>query len=72
MFSDISGICLFLAYETLRAIFTLAFSIFFQSSISDEKCIPFQLYLFIKGLIFLLLSKCFCIYSCFKADVTAY
>ena len=45
----------FLAYKTLRAIATLFFSNFFQLFFSDGKFIPSQLYLFIKGLIFVIL-----------------
>ena len=50
---------LFLAYKALKAIVTLLFPIFFQSSFSDEKFIPSQLYLFIKSLIFVILCRSF-------------
>ena len=50
---------LFLAYKALKAIVTLFFPIFFQSSFSDEKFIPSQLYLFIKSLIFVILCRSF-------------
>ena len=50
---------LFLAYKALKAIVTLFFPIFFQSSFSDEKFIPSQLYLFIKSLIFVTLCRSF-------------
>ena len=51
----------FLTFKTLRAIviYIYIFLIFFQSSFSDEKFIPFQLYLFIKCLIFVILSGYF-------------
>ena len=42
----------------LRAIVRLFCSDFFQSSIFDAKFIPFQLYLFINGLIFETFSRC--------------
>ena len=42
----------FLAYKMLRATVILFFSNFFQSSFSQRNFIPFQLYFFIKGLIF--------------------
>ena len=42
----------FLPYKKFRAMFTLFFSNFSQSSFSDEKCILSQLCLFIKSLIF--------------------
>ena len=61
----------FLTYKTLKAIVTLFFSIFFQSFFSDGICIPFQLYLFIKGLIFVILSERFPISSSFNATVIA-
>ena len=53
----------FLVYKTLRAVVTLFFSNFFQLSFSDGKFIPSQLYLFIKGLIFVIPSECFPISS---------
>ena len=62
----------FLAYKTLRVILTLFLSNFFQLSFSDEKFIPSYLYLFIKGLIFVLLSACFPISSWFNATITTY
>ena len=43
--------------KTLRAIVTIFFSNFFQSSFSDGKFTPSHLYLFIKGLIFVVLSE---------------
>ena len=61
-----------LAYKTLRAISKLFLSRFFQSSFSDGKCIPCQLYLFIKGLIFAIHRGSFFISSQFNAAVTAY
>ena len=62
----------FLAYKTLRAIVTLFFSIFFQSSFSDGKLIPSQLYLFINGLIFLILCENFLISSWLNVTGTSY
>ena len=62
----------FLTYKTLRTIVTLFFSNFFQSSFSDGKSIPSQLYLFIKGLIFVILCGFFSISSWFNVTVTAY
>ena len=50
----------FLAYKTLKAIATLFFSNFFESLFSDVKFLPSsQLYLFIKGLIFVIFSGFF-------------
>ena len=46
-------------YKTLRAIVILFFSNFFQSFFSDGKLISSELYLFIKGLIFVVLSGFF-------------
>ena len=43
---------LFLVYKPLRAISGLFFLIFFQSIFCYEKCISFELYLFVKALIF--------------------
>ena len=56
----------FLAHETLRATVTLFFSNFFEWSFSDGKFIPSQLYLFIKGLIFVIVCRFFLISSWFK------
>ena len=53
----------FLAYKTLGAVVRLFFSIFFQSSFSNGKFIPAQLYLFIKGLMFVILCRSFLISS---------
>ena len=50
---------LFSFYKTLRAIVILFFSNFFQSSFSDGNLISSELYLFIKGLIFIVLSGFF-------------
>ena len=74
MFWNISRIYFFsfLAYKTLRGIVWLIFSNFFQSPFSDGKFIPFQLYLFIKGLVFVILCRSFLISSWFNATVTAY
>ena len=55
---------------TLRVIVTLFFSNFFQSTFSDRKFIPSHLYLFIKGLLFVIVSACFLISSSFAATVT--
>ena len=55
----------FLAYKTLRAIVTLVISNYFQSSFSDQKYVPSQLYLFTKGLNFVILCR-------FNATVTTY
>ena len=52
----------FSAYKTLRVFVTLFFSIFFQSPFSDGKCIPSQLYLFVKVFIFVILSGFFHIF----------
>ena len=62
----------FLGYKTFRAIVTLFFSNFFQSSFSDGKFVPFQFYLFIKDLIFLILYGYFFISSWLNATITAY
>ena len=43
---------LFLVYKSLRAISGIFFLIFFQSIFRYGKCIPFELYLFAKALIF--------------------
>ena len=48
----------FLAYNTLRAIVALFFSNLFYLSFFDGKFIPSNLYLFTKGLIFIILSAC--------------
>ena len=48
---------LFLVCKTLRAIVTLFFSNFFHSSFLDGKPIPSYLYLFIKGLSFVIASE---------------
>ena len=61
-----------LAHKTLRAIVLLFFSRFFWSSFSDGKFIPSQLYLFIKGLIFVILSGLCPIFLWFNATVTTY
>ena len=45
---------------------------FFRSSFSARKCIPSQLYLFIKCLIFIILCGPFLVFSWFNATVTAY
>ena len=50
----------------------LFFSFFFQSSFYEGNFISFLLYLFIKGLIFVILSTWFPISSWFNAIVTAY
>ena len=54
----------FLAYKILRTIVALFFSNSFQLSFSDGKCIPSQLYLFIKSLIFVSLCGSFLISLC--------
>ena len=54
---------IFFSIQTLRAIVRLFSSIFFQSSFSDGKYIPSQLYLFTKDLDFFILSECFPISS---------
>ena len=48
------------------------FSSFSQLSFLDGKFIPFQLFLFMKGLIFYFLHKFFPIFSLFNATVVAY
>ena len=53
----------FSAFKTLRAIFTLVFSVFFQLSFPDREFILSQLYLFIKGLIFIIPCRSFFISS---------
>ena len=63
---------LVLAYQTLRAIFRSSFPNFFQSPFSDGFFISFQLYLSMKGLIFVILSECFHVFSRFNATVLAY
>ena len=49
----------FLAYKILRATVKLFFSNSFQSFFSDGKFLSFQLYLFIKGLVFVILCRSF-------------
>ena len=58
MFWNITRI-FFLAHKKLGAIVTLFFPDFLQSSFCDGKFIPFQLYLFIKGLLFVILRRSF-------------
>ena len=63
---------IFLPYKTLKAILTFFFSSFVQLSFSNEKFIYFQLDLFIKGLVFVILSGCFLIWSRFNVTVAVY
>ena len=63
---------IFLPYKTLKAILTFFFSSFVQLSFSNEKFISFQLDLFIKGLVFVILSGCFLIWSRFNVTVAVY
>ena len=73
MFRNINRIYFFLfCIKILRAIVTLFFSNFFQSSFSDGKFIPSQLYLFIKGLIFVILCGSFFISLPCNVTVTVY
>ena len=62
----------FLEYKTSRAIVILLFSNFFQSTFSGGKFIPSQSYLFMNGLIFVILYRSFLISSWFNATVTVY
>ena len=61
IFWNISGIDLFsfLAFKILRAIVTLFFANFFQSTFSGGKFIPSQLYLFMKVSLFVILCGSF-------------
>ena len=70
IFWNISRIyfCLFNIKNILSYSYTI-FLNFFQSLLSAGKYIPSQLYLFIKCLIFVILSECFLIYSWFNATV---
>ena len=73
MFWNIAGyIFPFSGYKILKAIVWLLFSIFFQLSFSEGKFIPSRLYLFIKALIFVILSEYYFISSWFNANVTAF
>ena len=75
MFSNISRIYFsILAYKTLGGIVTLFFSNCLQSppSPSDGKIVTSHLYLFLKGLIFVIISGSFSITSRFYATITAY
>ena len=73
MFWNISNIYFFfLACKTLWTAVMLSFSIFSQSSFSEGKFFPSWLYLFIKGLVFVILCGSFFIYSWFHASTTAY
>ena len=73
MFSNISRIYFsILAYKTLRGIVTLFFSNCLQSPPSDGKIVTSHLYLFLKGLIFVIISGSFSITSRFYATITAY
>ena len=72
MFWNIEGYIFFLVYKTLRTLVPSFFSIFFQSSFSGRKCISSQLYLFITGPIFVILSECVSMSSWFNTTVTAY
>ena len=56
----------FLEYKTLRAIVTLFFSSFFQLSFSDVKFILSLLYLFIKDLIFVILTGFYSVLKTFN------
>ena len=56
--------------KTLKGIIRLFFSNFFQISFFGEKFIPSQLYLSVKGLIFVILCRSFLISSYFNATVT--
>ena len=56
----------------LGAIVPLFFSNLCQSSFSDGKCVPSHLYLFIKGLIFVILCGSFSILLMIIATATVY
>ena len=76
MFWNISTIYFsFLTCKTLRATratVTLFLSNFLQKSFCDGKFIPFQLYLFITGLIFVILCRPFLISSWFYTTITTH
>ena len=73
MFWNISRIYIFFfSIQNIKAIVSLSFSIFFQSSFLDGKFISSHLYLFIKCLIFVILWGSFFISSWFNATVTLY
>ena len=58
--------------KTLIAIVSLLISNLFQFFDFVRKSISFQLYWFMKGVILVILSKCFPIFSWFSATVAAY
>ena len=62
----------YFSIQNIKSKCCISFLNFLQSSFSDEKCIPYQLFLFIKGLIFVILCGLFLIFSWFNATVTAY
>ena len=62
----------FFSMQTLRAIVTLFFLNFFQSSFFDREFIPSQSYSFIKSLIFVILCRYLLISSWFSVTFTAY
>ena len=62
----------FFSIQIIKSNCYIVFPNFFQSSFSDEKFIPSQLYLFIKSLIFVILCGSFFISSGFNPTVTMY
>ena len=62
----------YFSIEKIKSNYYIFFLKFFQSSFSDRNLIPFQLYLFIKGLTFVILCWSFLISSWFIATVTTY
>ena len=58
--------------RNIKSNFYIIFLKVFAGIFSDGKCIPFQLYLFRKGLIFVVLCRSFLISSWFNVTVTAY
>ena len=72
MFWNISRISFFLfSIQNFKSNCYIFFFKFFQSSFSDGKFIPFQLYFFIKRLIFVILWGSFFIFSWFHVTVPA-
>ena len=71
MFWNISKIYFFIFFriQSIKSNCCITFS---QSSFSNGKFIPSQLFLFIKGLIFVILCRSFFISSWFNTIVTAY
>ena len=72
MFWDMQDIFFLFGYKALRAIVTLFCSSFFESSFLDGNFIHFQIYLFIKSLIFVILCGSFFIFIWFITTGTVF